>query len=323
LNILQRVCPGYAILLCLWFLFWLTTGDTLWWMALVNHAGYALFVPMPVLALIALITRNRASLIALLLVLLIAGYVYFPSPTQVPSPSQVHTLRAMSFNVLFSNSNVNTLVAVITAAQPDLIGLQEVQPDVWNVLTRQLITQYPYAYRAPDHPYGTPALLSRYPLTNPQIVDLGADRQAILARIELNSQTIMVASAHLLAYGLEWVQWQDIPATVDVRIREQNQQAHLLLQSIEPKATVIVLCDCNTRETGMTARILHTKLKSVARSVHWWLPTVSRPQLRIQLLPNSLDYIFYQGNLTPTDRYTWSDAGGSDHRPLIAEFNLQ
>lgn len=213
-------------------------------------------------------------------------------------------------------------MATIRAADADIVALQEVQPQLMEYLARAFETSYPYAVSAPSHPYGAPAILSRLPFQAVEILDLQADRAAVLVRIEHAGQPVTIVSAHLLAYGLEWVSWPDLPAVVNQRVREQERQAARILAATSAAAqpNVIVACDCNSPETSGPTRLLYSAFQSSARAAGWSWPAFSQPGASLDLAPDHIDYIFYRGMFQAVAHYRLVERGGSDHYPLVAEF---
>ncbi|MFN8459100.1 MAG: hypothetical protein U0401_31370 [Anaerolineae bacterium] len=129
--------------------------------------------------------------------------------------------------------------------------------------------------------------------------------------------------AHLLAYGLWWVDWKDIPAVVKVRTGDQNRQAELLLAEIQRHAgTVLLGCDCNSYETSSSVRILDHVMDNAARNVGWRLPGNEPAQASQDTQLQHIDYVWYRGDVEPIGVYTISDSGGSDHLPVLAVFEM-
>jgi endonuclease/exonuclease/phosphatase (EEP) superfamily protein YafD len=203
-----------------------------------------------------------------------------------------------------------------------VLALQEVQPEQMDVLVRQLSDDYPHHLLAPAHPYGTTAIFSRLPFQEARIVDLQADRPAVLVQVEYQSRSVIVVSAHLLSYGLVWVPWSDIPRVSGQRIAEQNRQARNLIAVTQagPNTSVIVACDCNSPETGGTARILYQAFQSSSHTAGWNTVPLTRPGTQLDLSPNHIEYLFFRGPLRPIAHYHLLDSGGSDHYPFVAEF---
>ncbi len=112
-----------------------------------------------------------------------------------------------------------------------------------------------------ENRFGTTAVFSRHPLADSYVLNLQADRPAVVVKTKVNERELTFISAHLLAYGLWWVAWKDIPQVVEQRTGDQNRQVELLLAEIErQEGTVILGCDCNSYETSSSVKILDHEL---------------------------------------------------------------
>lgn len=316
---------GYVILILLWFAAWLMVGDRNWWLILLNRMTPYLFIPIPLL-LAGILLASRIKLMPALLVPgLIFGGLYssyvFPKLAQ-PGGSGPQ-LRVMTYNILFSNLDDAAIANVILTHHPDLVALQEVQPPMMAALKVRLTQAYPYAVLGDQNPFGTTAVFSRYPLSETEILNLQADRPAVVVKTKVNDRAITFISAHLLAYGLWWVDWKDIPAVVKQRTGDQNRQAELLLAEIQRhKGTVILGCDCNSYETSSSVRILGQVMNNAAREVGWTLPGNEPAQTRQDTNLQHIDYVWYRGAVEPVGAYTNTNSGGSDHLPVLAVFEM-
>ena len=321
---LKQITLIYTAFLLIWFGLWLTIGDGFWWLTLLNRLVPYLFVPAPVLILPALLNRQRWLILALLIPA--ALFIFLYQPYLIPRPTQAQAgeaagLKVMTYNVLFSNSNYQAVANVILTYQPDLVALQEVQPEMIDELVKRLADAYPYHLMGHHNQYGTTAAFSRHPLRDAYVLDLQADRPAVVLKVDVEGREITFISAHLLAYGLWWVPWLDIPATVNLRTFNQNRQAQLILEEIQKAAgPVIVACDCNSKETSSSYRLLNGYLTNAARQVGWVINQRSLPGAASDTNLQHIDYVFYRGALTPDGVYTIQDSGGSDHLPVLTFF---
>lgn len=316
---------AYVGLLALWYGSWLLIGDQGWWLILLHHSGPYLFTPIP-LVLVWGVWRikDRIGLIAVIPLVILAALVWpYPAPS-VRGPQQGPALRVMTFNVLFSNPNPQAVATLIETYKPDLIALQEVQNDMMGALIARLSSEYPYYLMGPPHPYGTTAAFSRYPLTNTLVINLGADRAAVMLQMTIQNQPVTFFSAHLLSYGLLWVPWREIPATTEKFAMQRERQAQELLRVAlqQPDRIVLLGCDCNVPETTGVYRRLETGLTNTARRLGWWAPLPAYPGIDPDWDIRHFDYVFYRGALEPHTIYTIRDTAGSDHRAVVAEFTL-
>ena len=312
----------YVVLILVWLGLWQATGDDLWWMALLNRIVVPLFAPAPLATLLALITRQSKAFVVSLIPPFIFGGLFWPYLVPRPAPvTGQPVLRVMTYNVLYSNSNYDAVANVIRTYQPDLIALQEVQPQMIRQLAEQLGNTYPFVLMGFSHPYGTTAALSRYPVLGSSVLGLEPDRSAVVFDLDVNGARVTFISAHLLAYGLQWVALSDIPHTVRQRVTDQNRQASLLLKETQSHTgTVILACDCNSKETSTSYRLLAGTMINAARTTGWRIGTPAIAGARQDTDVQHIDYVFYRGAVKPVQVYAVQDSGGSDHLPVLAIF---
>ena len=314
----------YVTLIALWAMVWLLVGDVTWWLTLLNRVVPYFFVPVPILLALMLLARRFKSMSLLVVPLLIFGSLYYPYlwPTSAPTETAAD-LSVMTYNILFSNAQYDAVANIILTHRPDLVALQEVQPEMMDVLKERLAAEYPYFLMGFRNRYGTTAVFSQHLFIESYVLDLQADRPAVVVKTEVNGRVVTFIAAHLLAYGLWWVDLADVPTTVVARTADQNRQARLLLEAVEEQGDVTLIgCDCNSKETSSSYRILANVMKNTARQVGWIVGGVElangKPDRNLQ----HIDYLFYRGGLKPLNIYTIQDSGGSDHLPVLARYSF-
>jgi vancomycin resistance protein VanJ len=321
---LRRVVFGYTTWMAVWFTLWLTVRDGWWWLGLLNQVVPQMFAPAPLMMALAVVSRSARLILASLVPPLSFAAIYWPYVVPQPArPADGAALKVMTFNVLFSNMDDDTVADVILKAQPDLLALQEVQPKMMAALRERLSAQYPYSLMGDEHPYGTTAAFSRYPVIDSHVLDLKADRPGVVLTVDVQGRVVAFISAHLLAYGLEFIPVPDFPATVGLRIFEQERQAQLLIEEAGRQAgPVIIACDCNSKETSGAYRILADEMANAARQVGWMLAEPSIPGAKRDTDLQHIDYVFYRGAWEAVDVVTLEKNAGSDHQPVIVIFNV-
>jgi endonuclease/exonuclease/phosphatase (EEP) superfamily protein YafD len=311
------VTAVYLVLLALWFGLWWLTADRFWPLVMVNRVVPYLFIPAAVLMITLAAKRHwRLAAIAGLPLLL---FVWLYRPYLLPQRSEPGTavLRVMSYNILFSNQNADGVAAVIQTYAPDLVALQEVRPRMMAELRERLAVNYPYSLIGAHNEYGTTAVFSRYPFLHQQIIDLGDDRPATMVVVEIEGERVVFTAVHLRAYGLRWVPPHQIPQAIGERTRLQNRQAELLLAALaKQEGTVIVGCDCNSKESSSSYRMLAETLANAAHSRPNLILPGASPDQNLQ----HIDYILYRGNLRANGVYVIDNSGSSDHQPIVASF---
>src|SRR5262249_13546610 len=152
------------------------------------------------------------ALIILLLPLLIFTLLYYPYLfSDFDAAESRSNISVMTYNVLFSNKQYDAVANVILTYQPDLVALQEVQPEMMNELIQRLGDAYPYSQMGTQNKFGTTAIFSRTPFSQNRILDLQADRPAVLIATQIRGETVTFAAVHLLALNLGYTPMPNIP----------------------------------------------------------------------------------------------------------------
>ncbi|MBX3060126.1 MAG: endonuclease/exonuclease/phosphatase family protein [Anaerolineae bacterium] len=311
------VTAVYLALMAMWFGLWWLTADRFWWLVMVNRVVPYLFVPALVLPVIFLVKRRWRLAVMAGLPLLIFVWLYWPYLLPQRSEPGTAVLRVMSYNVLFSNHDVDGVARVIKTYAPDLVALQEVQPRMMAQLQERLAAEYPYALMGTPNDFGTTTVFSRYPFLDQQIVDLGDDRPATMVAVAVGGERVVFTAVHLRAYGLRWVPLRQMPQAIGERTRLQNRQAEILMAALaQQEGTVIVGCDCNSKESSSSYRMLTEMLANAAHSHPSLILPGASPDRNLQ----HIDYILYRGNVRANGVYVIVDSGGSDHQPIMAIF---
>ena len=317
---------AYSVLITMWFAAWLIVGDSNWWLTLLNRVVPFLFIPVPLFLIWGISSRRIKLLTPLLIPCLIFAWIYrpylFPKPAQ--SFDQGTQLRVMTYNVLFSNLEYDAVANVVLAYQPDLVALQEVQPEMMDALEERLADDYPYFLMGTENTYGTTAVFSRYPFAETEIVDLQADRPAVVVKTKIKNQDITFVAIHLLAYNLWWTKLPEIPEVVMQRTVNQNQQVRTLLDKIDNEQGVVVVgCDCNSYETSSSYRIFDQFMDSAARQVGWSWGGNELLGTKQDLYFQHIDHVWFRGDIMPKRAYKIKDNGGSDHLPVLVIFDMR
>jgi endonuclease/exonuclease/phosphatase (EEP) superfamily protein YafD len=114
-----------------------------------------------------------------------------------------------------------------------------------------------------------------------------------------------------------------LPATIDLRVFEQGRQAETILDAVRgDRGIVIVACDCNSRETSGSVRILTGALTNATRAVGYRIGRLELADGVPDLDLDHIDFVFYRGPLTATGVFSLNSTAGSDHSPVVAEFEI-
>lgn len=323
---LAKLLYGYILLICIWFLLWLTIGDGPWLLTVINRVVPYLF--LPVLLFLPWLLREGRRKLMLLLILPAFIFLFLYHPYIVPrfagSATSQPDLKVMTYNVLYSNLEYDAVANIVRAYDPGLVALQEVMPEMMDALKDRLANEYPYSIHGTNGDYGVTAVFSQYPLSETRLIDLGEDRRVVIVKAEVDDQMITFAAVHLRAYGLNWVRPKtNIPREIVLRTEAQNHQTEKLWEELhnEP-GTVIIGCDCNSKQTSSSYRMLDEWLDNAAYQVGWQAAGVALPGGRQDTSLERIDFIWYRGGLEPFGAFEIEDSGGSDHRPILAFFDF-
>jgi endonuclease/exonuclease/phosphatase (EEP) superfamily protein YafD len=310
--------------ICLHFLL----GDRWWWLFAINSVALYLFVPAPFLLLLALALRKAAFFAGFLVAAVV--WFHFWGALFMPSSSEGHegpSLRVMSYNLLGFSSNPEAVITAIRAGQADVVGLQELNPLIADVIRTELVEEYPFQSLNPQngvHGYG---LISRLPYTESQdaIPDEAWVSEATIIEIDLDGTSVTLVRFHA-ASGPTWH-------------REREAQARKLAKYAEHHARPLVLFgDLNATSTNVAYSLIANSLTDswqekgrgfghtfpgAAKSE---TPGSSRPAILGVSVPKWLiriDYVFHSTHWQVVSAHTGRFDGASDHRSVVVELELR
>jgi endonuclease/exonuclease/phosphatase (EEP) superfamily protein YafD len=274
-----------------------------------SHFRAQYFLCLIVVALVLALMRRWIGAIGFAVFALINAAALLPlytggGPTATRTP---RTLRAMAMNVRTSNRRVQKVRDTIRNCDPDFILIQEVS-DRWMFGLAGLDKTYPHVIAQPrDDNFGI-ALYSKLPFRNARILYIGGAKvPSVLAELKTPDGLLTVLGTHLP------------PPPTRSRAHRRNRQL-AAMPGVLPKAgPVVLLGDLNiTPFSAYFGRLLEaSRLRDSSRG-HGYQPTwpVHRPMF---LIP--IDHFFHSPDIRIVARQIGPDVG-SDHYPLIVDFNL-
>ena len=250
----------------------------------------------------------RRWVLPLAAVPLVAAVIWAAAAEPRPAPvAGEASLRVLTYNVQQGYSadgkrNFQEQIEVIRRLNPDLVGLQETDTARFAGGNTDLVSSFAealgmYSYYGPRSVTGTfgIALLSRYPIRNPQtffMYSLGEQTAAILAEIEVNGATYHVLVTHLGNGG---------------PVIQQEQ----VLQRLQGVPNVIAMGDFNFDLASPQYALTRQSLEDA-----WEL--AGSPDAQGLNLDHLIDHVFVSpGVQVGSARYIVSPA--SDHPALFAE----
>jgi len=219
-------------------------------------------------------------------------------------------LRVMLANVYEANRDYAALISSVNEAKPDIVVLQEVT-EAWGDQLQTLEANYPYIKSVPRPRGSGMALLSRYPLTDSEVLTLDSSTHvAILARIQVQTSSVTVLSLH--------------PTTPisPFKFSNRNQQfsqASSLLRGI--KGPRILVGDLNTTMwSPYFRRLLEDSGLQDARQGFGLRATWPNPFPRFLQIP--IDHCLVSDDVEVVSVRTGVRTG-SDHRPLVVDLRME
>jgi len=219
-------------------------------------------------------------------------------------------LRLFNANLYDANPDVGLIAKEILAAAPDLVALQEVDPDGAARLRRSgVLARFPYRVTEIRPGASGIALWSRFPLAESQVQDVGG-WPAISATVVLGARRLRLYTFHVIApVGEGRARWKAQLRRIDEEIRRERRP-------------LVVVGDFNaTRYHPSFRRLLSDRLADAhERRGRGWATTW--PRNRWPLPPvMRLDHVLVSPEVGV--RSVREGVGrGSDHRPIIADLVL-
>jgi endonuclease/exonuclease/phosphatase family metal-dependent hydrolase len=227
-----------------------------------------------------------------------------------PAAGALPTLRIFSANVYDANPDVGRIAEEILAAAPDLVALQEVDPDGAASLRRSGdFAHFPHTVSEIRRGASGIALWSRFPLADAEVQEVQG-MPLIRATIVLGGRRLRLYTVHMVA-----------PLASD-RVRWRAQLRWLAQALSDERGPLVVAGDFNaTRYHPSFRRLLSDRLGDAhERRGRGWAATWPRDRWPLPPLMR-LDHILVSPGIGV--RAIREGRGqGSDHRPIIADLVL-
>lgn len=290
--------------------------------------SFYLFLPTLLLPFAALFLRRRelwASFAVLMLLwAALYGRLWQPKPPgQTRSAAgDATTLRVMTYNMFGANPYPDEVVASIRAADPDLVAIQELNPQTAEVVRRDLRAVYPYQLLDPQHGVSGMGFLSRYPF-RPITATLAAPGWVgapQLLTLDVNGMPVTVLHLHPRPtfFGP--------PAAMRRTIQMREQQLRAAMDFAATRSgPMLALGDMNATDQNEAHQILAEHFEDAWLEAGWgWGGTW--PGIGLPVIPSWLlriDYIFHSPHFRAIEAHVGPWDGASDHRPVRATLVLE
>ena len=223
--------------------------------------------------------------------------------------AEYQSLKALSYNVLWSNKDYGRAIALIAKEQPDIAIFQEVISG-WSPALTALKSNFPYHIKSEKQEM---EVYSKFPLLDPETILYGSYRGSIAVDLLVGDRKIKFVATH--AYPqLYWGQggWE---------IR--NQQLRGLKKYAQQSQPVVIMGDLNVSMWSPYYRstIASSGLRN-ARQGLGVLPTHSIIAPQFAALSAPIDHCLVSSDIQVKD-FRLGPAIGSDHLPIIAELLIK
>jgi vancomycin resistance protein VanJ len=220
----------------------------------------------------------------------------------------------MTYNLADHLTPPQRLVAALNTSDADIIALEELGEPQANALRESLIERYPYQILYGEGIRGK-GILSRYPILHSERLLFYPRRPDLLARLDVEGQTLCVIVAHpppprLQRRGLYFTRRT---------VRQLIRLAHLAVTD-EP---TVLMGDFNmsARHSHYGALIRSGLVDAFREAGQGTGYTIPRRAGQIYMIPIArIDYIFHSKHLKADRAWIGPDAG-SDHLPVLAQLH--
>jgi endonuclease/exonuclease/phosphatase (EEP) superfamily protein YafD len=338
--VLKKVCIGlilfYAITMLLWWSLHSWLGDSVWWLALLNSFVPYLFLPIVLLLPICLFCRSWSCWAGVVLPTLVFvglyGQLFLPGWSAPVATGNI-PLTVMTFNVWGGSQSQQTAQVILDNGSPDIVALQELTPEMAEVLLEEVGKEYPYHIFDAQARHRGMGILSRYPLIEIDSSHLANSAWQIqIARIEAESGDFTFYNVHpnatnILIYFEEGLSVADnVQASFELR----KQLIESLVADIDQhQGSVIVAGDFNSTDQTEVYQLMRGVLKDAHRTVGWGFghtfPAYAGSFRGIPIFPRQMriDMIFYSPEFVPLSSRVGKTYGESDHLPVMVQLIWQ
>lgn len=328
---LLLIC-AYAAAIVGWLAARALWGDRLWPLAIANSFPAVFFLPLPLLFVLAAISRKRAAwiiaTIPAILWLALFGWRYLPRGGRVEATGS--ELRVLAFNVLVTNSDVEAIAQAVEEAQPDLIAFSELRTSMDNALAQRLGGAYPYRtlQRLPGATFGS-GIYSRWPLDDLGSLKTGLGLRSSAADVHTPDGTVRLVALHPRSTWLDRSSLDAAEASIEENFRGREEQLAAVCRYLDQwgDRPVILAGDFNASEFSDAYRCVAQRLVDSYRAAGWgtghtW-PAQETKHIQtrwLQLLApvTRIDYVFHSRHWDTVEARVLKMATGSDHRPVVA-----
>lgn len=317
---------SYLLSLLLWLSLRLLFFDRFWWLALLNTFAPYLFLPLVILLPLALWYRRRTLFFGMILgcllfVLLFQPRLNFFSKAVSINPAD-SVLKVMSFNLLWSNQDYAKIAQLLRQTKPDLLGVQELQPNQLTNFLKAIAPNYPYYAIHPVDRFHTVALFSRLPIETTKPLSEPPIERGIQAIVRIGNQRINVLVTHLAPNNMPLFPIHQFIAETRDRYARRAAETTYLKELVQQRSLpTVMLCDCNLTDTSEAYQQLRQGLRDSFQERGQGLGhTIFANGIPFPI--QRIDYIWHSDEIEAIDAFVAPESG-SDHLPIVATLKLR
>ena len=233
-------------------------------------------------------------------------------------------VRALSWNLEFGQVRGTDLLAVLGAADADIVALQELTPELGALVATDpaLRRRFPHQHLVPRPGVRGIGLLSAYPIVE---CESGTRPEMVFVRLDVGGRVLNVLNAHPLPARMPALGGVVVGFDAERRDRDLRRLRDRLEVPLSRQELVLVLGDYNVTDREPAYLDFVTGLRDAHREVGFGTGSSWRPGV-LEQLPFGLlriDYVFSGPRLDPVRLSTDCTPRGSDHCILWAEFALR
>jgi vancomycin resistance protein VanJ len=312
----------YAAIVVCWQVVIYTGIRDIWIVRLINNFGAWLYLPLALFlpCLFYRQIRKRSLRLLLVILLLFAWEYHWCLLPKIDSHSGSISLKIMTWNLSYDNSNIRGIATTIESEHPDVVAVQELVKSTALELSKALESEFPYRVIPSTFEFG---IFSKYPLISSQPPALELQQSKFQeVKISIDKQEIELIDVHLPVPKLKTRQlgWLTVP--VDFNTNNWDLAYPVLRDRIENTSRpLLVVGDFNTGERDRNYRLLTSVLNNAFQTAGWGFGMTFPIKSPVEIPVIRIDHIFYSDLWQAQSAWTHKGSG-SDHQYLVAKLQL-
>lgn len=316
LNVLIVLAGAYGVSVSGFIMLRLLFGEPLGVFGLFSSYLHLLMMPALVLLPVVLLTSKRWLAITLIIPfgLFILSYGRQFLQISVRSSPDASRLMLLTFNLHNGNESGEQVVETIRQAQPDLVALQELTPQI----TRSLTDLFPYQSFTPRTDFTGQGILSRYPIIAAETWKTEAFQGRY--QLDLNGTIITLFNVHTAYPYVTRLRFNGTKRSQDV--------SDILNRAAGESGPLLIVGDFNMTDMavdyGRITPLYSDAFRQVGRGMGFTFPAHTDVFGLRNVPPLArIDFIFHSAHFQTIEAYVGADAAGSDHFPLLATLEIE